>query len=70
MWQRRYWEHTIRDEQDFRHHVDYTHFNPVKHGWAQQVKDWPYSTFHRFVEQKVYPPDSAGSTVETGGGFG
>jgi putative transposase len=47
LWQRRYWEHTIRDERDFARHVDYVHFNPVKHGLAQRVRDWPYSSFHR-----------------------
>lgn len=55
IWQRRYWEHLIRDEADFRAHLDYTHYNPVKHGLVRQVKDWPYSTFHRWVGQGVYP---------------
>ncbi len=55
IWQRRYWEHLIRDEADYRAHLDYIHYNPVKHGWAKQVKDWPYSTFHRWVGQGVYP---------------
>jgi putative transposase len=41
--------------------VDYIHFNPVKHGWVQAVRDWPYSTFHRWVERGVYPLDWAGS---------
>ena len=45
IWQRRYWEHLIRDEADYRAHLDYIHYNPVKHGWVRQVKDWPYSTF-------------------------
>jgi putative transposase len=40
--------------------MDYVHFNPVKHGWVPRVSDWPYSTFHRLVEQDVYPPDWAG----------
>ena len=60
IWQRRYWEHLIRDEVDYRAHMDYVHFNPVKHGRVQRVSDWPYSTFHRLVEQGVYPPDWAG----------
>jgi putative transposase len=60
IWQRRYWEHVIRDEADYRAHLDYIHYNPVKHGWVKQVKDWPYSTFHRWVEQGVYPLDWAG----------
>ena len=49
LWQRRYWEHTIRDELDFQRHADYIHFNPVKHGWVKRVRDWPYSSFHRWV---------------------
>jgi putative transposase len=68
LWQRRYWEHTITDENDFRRHVDYIHYNPVKHGWAKQVSDWPYSSFHRYVRHGILPPDWAGSTDE--GKFG
>lgn len=49
IWQRRYWEHTIRDERDYAAHMDYVHFNPVKHGLAQHVVDWPFSSFHRYV---------------------
>ncbi|MGN2248261.1 transposase [Frateuria sp. GZRR35] len=51
VWQRRYWEHTIRDERDHQNHIDYIHYNPVKHGHVSQVRDWPWSTFHRFVAQ-------------------
>ena len=61
VWQRRYREHLIRNETDFSTHMDYLHFNPVKHGLVQRVADWPYSTFHRLVEQGVYPPDWGGS---------
>jgi putative transposase len=57
IWQRRFWEHTLRDEQDFERHVDYIHYNPVKHGWVKRVADWPYSSFQRFVKMGVYPPD-------------
>jgi len=60
IWQRRYWEHLIRDEADFRAHMDYVHFNPVKHGLVKRVVEWPYSTFHRLVEQDIYPLDWAG----------
>ncbi|MQX35115.1 REP-associated tyrosine transposase [Roseospira navarrensis] len=60
LWQRRYWEHTIRSDSDFARHVDYVHFNPVRHGHATWVKDWPYSTFHRFVGNGVLDPDWAG----------
>jgi putative transposase len=57
IWQRRFWEHTIRDESDYNRHMDYIHYNPVKHGLVSEVKDWPYSTFHRLVEKGVYPPE-------------
>lgn len=57
LWQRRYWEHVIRDEHDFERHVDYIHWNPVKHGLVQTALEWPYSTFHRYVRQGVYAPD-------------
>jgi putative transposase len=49
LWQRRFWEHTIRDERDLETHVHYVHYNPVKHGLVSRVIDWPWSSFHRFV---------------------
>ena len=55
IWQRRFWEHTIRDEHDYAAHVDYVHFNPVKHGLAASAAAWPHSTFHRAVAQGRYP---------------
>ena len=60
IWQRRYWEHAIRDEDDFAHHLDYVHYNPVKHGLVQRVQDWPCSSFHRYVRKGIYPADWAG----------
>lgn len=63
IWQRRFWEHTIRDEQDYAAHMDYVHINPVKHGLVACVADWPYSSFHRWVAQGVYSPDWAGQGV-------
>lgn len=60
IWQRRFWEHAIRDEEDYSAHVDYCHINPVKHGYVQCVSEWPYSTFHRYVERGVYPLNWAG----------
>ncbi|MDD5034036.1 MAG: transposase [Methylococcaceae bacterium] len=60
IWQRRYWEHQIRDDRDFEKHCDYIHWNPVKHGLVSRVVDWPYSSFHRFVRLGIYPPDWAG----------
>ncbi|TVQ85188.1 MAG: transposase [Chromatiaceae bacterium] len=57
VWQRRFWEHTIRDEDDWRRYLDYIHYNPVKHGRVRQVCEWPYSSFRRAVAQGLYPPD-------------
>ncbi|MEN8260368.1 MAG: transposase [Pseudomonadota bacterium] len=61
VWQRRYWEHVMRDEQDYERHMDYIHFNPVKHGYVNFERDWPYSSFHRWVQRGVYPGDWAAS---------
>lgn len=60
IWQWRYWEHQIRDEADFARHLDYLHFNPVKHGWVPRVADWPYSTFHRYVADGLLVADWGG----------
>jgi len=57
IWQRRFWEHHIRDDDDLKRHVDYVHFNPVKHGLVMQANDWPYSSFHRFVKRGLLPDD-------------
>jgi putative transposase len=65
IWQRRFWEHLIRDQADFNAHMDYLHFNPVKHGLVKSVADWPYSTFHHLVAAQIYPPDwAAGEAIE------
>jgi putative transposase len=63
IWQRRYWEHTIRDERDYASHMDYTHFNPVKHGLAGETADWPFSSFRRCVANGVYPESWLGTDV-------
>ncbi|MGL5407242.1 MAG: REP-associated tyrosine transposase, partial [Shewanella sp.] len=68
IWQRHYWEHLIRDEQDYRRHMDYVHINPLKHGHVTRVADWPYSTFHRYVASGIYPPDWCGSVDGVLGG--
>ncbi len=68
LWQRRYWEHTIRDDADLARHVDYIHFNPVKHGLVKRVVDWPHSSFHRFVRQGMCTPDWAGSDRQADSG--
>ncbi|MFZ0424561.1 MAG: transposase [Xanthobacteraceae bacterium] len=70
IWQRRYWEHTLRDEGDFARHVDYIHFNPVKHGHVTRVKDWPYSSFHRMVKLGIYPDDWTGDIANNALSFG
>jgi putative transposase len=57
VWQPRFMEHTIRDERDLHHHADYIHYNPVKHGYVRSPKDWPWSSFHRYVRAGDYPPD-------------
>jgi putative transposase len=64
IWQRRYWEHLIRDDTDFRAHMDYVHINPLKHGLVKRVREWPYSTFHQLAEKGVYPADWAGGSED------
>lgn len=70
VWQRRYWEHTLRDERDYARHMDYIHFNPVKHGHATRVADWPHSSFHRLAALGVYPQDWAGDAADEEASFG
>jgi len=55
LWQRRFWEHALRDDIDYENHANYIHYNPVKHRYVRRVRDWPYSTFHRYVEKGIYP---------------
>jgi putative transposase len=57
VWQRRYWEHTVRDEEDLKRCVDYVHWNPKKHGYVANVRDWQWFSFHRYVELGEYTPD-------------
>ena len=59
IWQQRFWEHVIRDDEDYARHVEYIHHNPVKHGRAARAADWPYSSFGRWVERDVCPTDWA-----------
>jgi putative transposase len=70
IWQRRFWEHAIRDDEDFERHVDYIHFNPVKHGYVKRVSAWPYSSFHRFVRNGLLPENWGGDLDEIEGRFG
>jgi len=70
LWQRRFWEHTIRNEEDFERHVDYIHFNPVKHGLVSRACDWPYSSLHAYVRRGLLPADWAGDVSEARMDFG
>ena len=69
LWQRRFWEHTIRDDADYARHVDYIHYNPVKHGLVHNPVDWPSSSLHRFVRRGILAADW-GSGGEIEGVFG
>jgi putative transposase len=69
IWQRRYWEHQIRDDDDFERHVDYIHFNPVKHGHVANPIDWSFSSIHRFVAAGTLQANW-GASVEITGEFG
>ena len=64
IWQRRYWEHTIRDEKDYAAHMNYLHYNPVKHGYVDKVMDWPYSTFRHHVQNGLYPLSWGGGAMD------
>ncbi|MDO8236382.1 transposase [Citrobacter werkmanii] len=68
IWQPRFWEHTLRDEHDYRQHVDYIYINPVKHGWVKQVQTWPFSTFHRDVRRGLFPQNWAGEIMDFNAG--
>jgi putative transposase len=69
IWQRRFWEHLIRDDGDYARHVEYCYINPVKHGLVGRVQDWLHSSFHRDVRRGLFPLDWAGD-VDAGGEFG
>jgi putative transposase len=69
-WPRRYWEYTIRDEVDYARHVDYIHYNPVRHGYVSNAMDWSYSSVHRFVRDGVFPEGWGGGASEDEGAFG
>ncbi|SRR6266571_495879 len=63
LWQRRFWEHTIKDEADLAAHCDYIHYNPVKHGLSASPREWPFSTFHGLVKTGVYGSDWGDGTM-------
>ncbi len=70
LWQRRFWEHTIRDDNDFERCADYVHFNPVKHGYVGAPSQWAHTSLHRYVRAGVLPDDWGGSGHSVGGDFG
>ena len=70
IWQRRYWEHAIRDDDDLARHIDYIHFNPVKHGLVPRAADWPHSSFHQYVARGDLPADWGGDMRDIPGPFG
>jgi putative transposase len=70
IWQRRYWEHAIRDDADLERHIDYIHFNPVRHGLVTRGRDWSFSSFHRYVDQGTLPVDWGGDMRDPAGQFG
>ncbi|MEI6094913.1 MAG: transposase [Gammaproteobacteria bacterium] len=59
IWQRRFWEHLIRDEQDYKRHLDYIHYNPVKHGHVKSPSQWEYSSIHRYIKAGILPANWA-----------
>jgi putative transposase len=67
IWQRRFWEHAVRDADDFARHVDYVHFNPVRHGFVARAVDWPHSSFRRAVARGDYPADWARADDDVAG---
>lgn len=71
IWQRRFWEHQVRDEADFHHHLDYIHYNPVKHGLCKRPIDWPYSTLRKLTSIGLYTDGWANdSLIDIQGDFG
>lgn len=68
VWQKRFWEHCIRDERDYEAHMNYVYINPLKHGLVNKVSDWPYSSFHRDVKRGLYTIDWAGGVEDMDAG--
>jgi putative transposase len=70
VWQRRFWEHAIRSDEDYARHIDYVHWNPVKHGLVRRVADWPCSSFHPYVDLGILLSNWAGGVEEGGEIYG
>ena len=64
IWQRRFWEHLIRDDNDYERHVNYIHHNPVKHGYVNKANQWPFSSIHQFIENGIIAADWAADDTE------
>ncbi len=64
IWQHRFWEHVLRDQNDFNRHVEYIHYNPVKHGYVIAAREWPYSSFQRYADAGIYPADWGGGGMD------
>ncbi len=69
IWQRRFWAHLIEDQEDLNRHIDYIHWNPVKHGYVKQVAEWPHSSFHQYIKHGVYSDDWGGGRSHEIQGF-
>ncbi len=63
-WQRRFWEHLIKDDVDLNRHIDYIHYNPIKHGLVENLEDWPWSTYHRYIRDGYYNDSRKLETIE------
>ena len=70
IWQRRYWEHQIRNDDDLARHVDYIHYNPVKHGYVKRAVDWPHSSIHRYIKEGIFDEDWGHASDGEGASFG
>ena len=70
IWQRRYWEHMIRDERDFEQHMNYIHYNPVKHGYVAKAVEWKHSSIHRYIKEGIIDPNWGISETFEGDNYG
>jgi putative transposase len=69
IWQRRFWEHLIRNDEDMERHIEYIHYNPVRHGYVERAVDWPYSSIHRYIDAGLCPANWAGGANKDWGDF-
>ena len=64
LWTRRFWEHTVRHDADYENYVNYIHYNPIKHGLVDDLKNWPYSSFHHFVRAGLIDENWGSSVIQ------